>query len=132
MVDAGNHSIRRITPSGVVSTIAGTGQPGMIDGSLAVAQFHGPRGVAIDAAGIIYVSDVDNRRIRRIDVAADRVDTLAGNGIPGYADGVGSTAQFFGMEGIDVLPDGSAVYVADGNEGQGDPPYHRVRVVTLP
>ncbi len=67
VADTDNNTIRKITPEGIVSTVAGqAGQSGLIDGSGAVARFKGPRGVAVDSAGNIYVADSDNDAIRLI------------------------------------------------------------------
>ena len=57
--------------------------------------------------------------------------TLAGAGIAGFADGSGTTAQFYGLEGLEVTPDGTTLYVADGNQGDGSA-FHRIRVVAVP
>ena len=66
VADTGNNAIRRITPDGQVSTIAGDGVAGYRDGSAAQARFNGPAGVALDPAGRIIVADTYNDRIRRI------------------------------------------------------------------
>jgi sugar lactone lactonase YvrE len=128
--DPGNNVIRRITAGGVVSTFAGNGTPTLVDGPCASASFNAARGVAIDAAGNVYVSDIGNQVIRRITVGCT-VQTLAGTGAMGYADGPGSTAEFYGQEGIAVTPDGKTVYVADGNGGDGSA-HHRVRAISIP
>jgi sugar lactone lactonase YvrE len=92
--DAGNHTIRKILPAGVVSTLAGTaGLSGSADGDGAQARFYYPTGVAVDRAGNVYVADNWNNRIRRIS-AAGAVSTLAGSGAVGSADGEGATASF--------------------------------------
>ena len=132
LVDAGNHSIRLVTPDGAVSTLAGTGNPGMVDGGLATAQFKAPRAIAVGDDGMIYVSDLGNHRIRRIDVDGNVVQTLAGDGTPGFADGAGESARFFGQEGMDLSPDGTLLYVADGTEGKVGEPFNRIRVIALP
>jgi hypothetical protein len=89
VADTGNHAIRKVTPDGVVTTLAGTGTPGYRDGPGAHAQFDGPMGVAVDAAGRVIVADAYNDRIRAI--APDgRVTTLAGRAFPGAADGPGA------------------------------------------
>ncbi|MGH8060551.1 MAG: gluconolaconase [Pseudoxanthomonas sp.] len=93
VADTGNHAIRKVTPSGMVSTIAGTGVAGFRDGAAAQAQFNGPIGVAVDARGNVYLADTYNDRIRRID-AQGQVSTVAGGERPGNADGVGAQARF--------------------------------------
>jgi DNA-binding beta-propeller fold protein YncE len=103
----------------------------MKDGPRLSAKFFHPRDVAIDNAGNVYVSDVGNHRIRRIDPQG-RVQTVAGDGTAGFQDGAGAQARFFGQEALDVTPDGKTIYVADGNGGQPAEPYHRIRRVTLP
>src|SRR5690606_11402680 len=81
VADTGNHAIRRITPQGLVTTLAGTGEAGYRDGSTAQAQFHAPMGVAVDALGRVYVADTWNDRIRVIDTDGI-VRTLAGGDRP--------------------------------------------------
>ncbi|MHC9083813.1 gluconolaconase [Luteimonas sp. RIT-PG2_3] len=111
VADTGNHAIRRITPQGVVSTLAGTGIAGFRDGSGAQAQFNGPVGVAVDALGQVYVADTYNDRIRVIR-SDGQVETLAGGERPGKADGWGTLARFDTPTGIAVNADG-ALWVAD-------------------
>jgi secreted PhoX family phosphatase len=108
----GTHTIRAITPAGVVTTVAGlAGSPGSGDGAGAAARFRDPPGIAVDAAGNLYVADQGNHTIRKI--TAGVVTTLAGSaGAPGYADGIGSAARFKDPEGIAVDTAGN-VYVAD-------------------
>jgi sugar lactone lactonase YvrE len=130
VTDSANNVVRRITTGGVVTTYAGNGVANLVDGSCASASFNAARGVAVDAAGNAYVSDIGNHVIRRISVACV-VETLAGNGTAGFADGPGSAAELYGQEGIAVTPDGKTVYVADGNGGNGAA-YHRVRAIAIP
>ena len=93
VADTGNHAIRKVTPEGVVTTLAGNGRPGYRDGPGAQAQFDGPMGLAIDAAGRVIVADAYNDRIRAI--APDGlVTTLAGGATFGDADGAGAQARF--------------------------------------
>jgi sugar lactone lactonase YvrE len=93
VADTGNHAIRKVTPAGVVSTVAGDGTPGFRDGVGAQARFDGPIGVAIGDDGRIYVADTYNDRIRVI--ARDgAVTTLAGGERPGDVDGPGAVARF--------------------------------------
>ena len=93
VADTGNHAIRKISPQGVVTTLAGTGVAGFRDGPGVQAQFNGPVGVAADASGNVYVADTYNDRIRVIR-ADGHVITLAGGEKPGYQDGPGSAARF--------------------------------------
>ena len=93
VADTGNHAIRKISPQGVVTTLAGTGVAGFRDGPGVQAQFNGPVGVAAVASGIVYVADTYNDRIRVIR-ADGHVITLAGGEKPGYQDGPGSAARF--------------------------------------
>ncbi len=110
VADTGNHAIRKIAADGTVSTLAGSGVAGFADGQGAQAQFNGPVGVAVDDAGVVYVADTYNDRIRKI--APDgTVTTLAGNGRPGFLDGAGEGAQFDTPCGIAVGKDG--IYIAD-------------------
>jgi len=124
VTDQGNHTIRKITPSGTVTTLAGTaGQTGTIDGLGAAARFNVPAGVATDTSGNVYVADSQNHTIRKV-TPAGLVTTLAG--WPGYAasdDGIGDWAAFNAPRGLASDSSGN-LYVAD----QGN---RTVRKVTL-
>jgi len=110
VTDYGNNRIREITPSGVVTTFAGTGTAGGSDGSLTSATFNGPLGITFDASGNIYIADYSGSLIRKI--ASGYVSTLAGSGYQGTTDGTGSGASFDHPSGLRV--DGSGnVYVTD-------------------
>jgi len=95
VADTFNHSIRKIMPDGMVSTVAGVaGEPGSADGTVAEARFHSPQGVAVDGAGNVYVADTGNYTIRRI-TPAGQVSTVAGApGIVGSTDGPATAARF--------------------------------------
>jgi len=93
VADTGNNVIRKISKTGVVSTLAGTGRAGFADGAALQAQFNGPTGVAADSHGNIYVADTYNDRIRMIS-ASGIVTTVAGTGVPGYLDGQSGEARF--------------------------------------
>ena len=91
--DRGDHRIRRITPAGVASTFAGSGLAAWADGAGASASFRGPEGLVIDSAGVVFVADTQNHRIRRI-TPLGAVTTLAGTGAAAFADGMGTSAAF--------------------------------------
>ena len=117
VADTGNSTIRRITPAGVVTTLAGTaGMPGSADGAGAAARFDHPAGMAVDGAGNVYVADEANHTIRKI-TATGVVTTLAGTaGVSGSADGTRADARFNLPTGLAVDCTGN-VYVADWNNG---------------
>lgn len=128
VADFDNNRIRRVDLDGSVQTVAG-GAAGYVDGPVASARFDGPQGLAVTTSGDIYVTDANNYRIRRISGGA--VSTIAGSGIAGYSDGNDLLrAQFFGLEGLAVTPDGTRLFVADGNRGEPQP-FNRVRSVRL-
>ncbi|MCC6748219.1 MAG: hypothetical protein IT371_11200 [Deltaproteobacteria bacterium] len=109
VADTNNHRIRLIE-NGQVSSLAGTGEPGYADGPAATAQFNSPRGVAVDAAGKVYVAEHLGQRIRVID--RGQVSTLAGDGREGWKDGPAASAQFMYPTGLAVRGDGTVI-VAD-------------------
>ncbi len=116
VADTGNSAIRRITPAGVVTTIAGSGFKGSADGTANLAAFNQPSGIVLDSAGNLYVCDTFNDTVRKI-TPDGVVTTLAGvAGVGGYADGPMATALFNFPTGIAI--DGSGnLFVADtGNE----------------
>ena len=94
VADAGNQTVRKITPAGLVTTLAGApGLRGSADGTANSARFSSPTGVAVDAAGNVFVADTLNLTIRKI-TPAGVVTTLAGlAGSRGSADGIGSAAR---------------------------------------
>lgn len=130
VADQNNHRIRAITFDGRVSTYAGSGQIASVNGTSAAASFNRPQGLAIDATGNLFVTEIDGYRVRRISPDGD-VTTVAGAGTGGYTDGEPMQAQFFGLEGLDVSGDGRTLFIADGNRGTNEPS-HRIRRVVLP
>lgn len=123
VADTKNNAIRRITPLGFVTTLAGAGFPGYADGAANQARFLSPTRIAIDPEGTLYVADTGNHLIRKISPSG-AVSTVAGAfvrqpriGISGgYADGTGSEARFNSPTGIVVEANGD-LYIADsGNE----------------
>jgi sugar lactone lactonase YvrE len=117
IADTDNNKIRKITPGGLVSTLAGSGQEGYADGQGTNASFYKPYALAVDASGNIYVADTYNNIIRKI-TAAGLVSTIAGtSGIPGSSDGQGTAAGFNNPYGIAVDVAGT-IYVADANNNK--------------
>ena len=114
VADTGNHTIRKITPDGTVSTFAGSaGQGGSADGIGSAARFFSPQGIAADAVGTLYIADTGNHTIRKI-TTAGIVSTLAGSpGVSGNADGTSSIARF-NLPNSLALDGAGAIYVADG------------------
>jgi DNA-binding beta-propeller fold protein YncE len=97
VADTGNHLIRKIS-AGVVSTVAGDGIAGKVDGALGQARFSAPAGLAVSPDGTLVVADAGNHVIRA--VSADAVSTLAGTGVATYLDGLPAAAAFNGAQGI--------------------------------
>ena len=121
VADYCNYRIRKISPSGAVTTLAGSGSQAFANGLGSEASFYDPFGVAVDSNGIVYVGDAGNNRIRRIDTSGN-VTTLAGSGNAEFADGVGSAASFYSPRHVAVDSTGT-VFVADFNN-------HRIRQIT--
>ena len=123
VADKANHTIRKVTPAGVVTTVAGlAGTPGSADGTGSAARFYYPEDIAIDGAGILYVADSYNNAIRKIESGV--VTTLAGTaGAPAaYTDGTGSAARFSNPRSL-ALDSAGNLYVADTSA-------HTIRKVT--
>ncbi|MEI6569779.1 MAG: cadherin-like beta sandwich domain-containing protein, partial [Verrucomicrobiota bacterium] len=121
VADCYNNRIRKITPAGVVTTLAGSGAFAYTNGTGTNAAFFFPYDVAVDASGNVYVGDSRNYRIRTVS-SAGVVTTLAGSGTQGFADGAGATAKFYSTFGV-AVDSGGIVYVADAQNT-------RVRKVT--
>ena len=111
VADWGNHRIRKVTPAGVVSTIAGSGIASYADGTGSEASFYWPTGVSVNSVGEVFVADIGNHRIRKI-TTTGVVTTFAGSGVAGYADGRSMEASFHDPSGVLVDTIGN-VYVAD-------------------
>jgi sugar lactone lactonase YvrE len=120
-----NHGVRKVTPAGVVSTVAGPSTPntsGFVDGPASSARFKEPNGIAIDAAGNIYITEYGNHAIRMIPktsgtyfgkpMTAGEVATIAGNGTAGTAGGSLSDARFNTPLGIAVDKSGN-LYISE-------------------
>jgi hypothetical protein len=116
------HRIRKIYPSGTVTTMAGNGAAGFADGLGGAARFNEPDGIVADPFGNLYVTEHGNHAIRKI-TQEGRVTTVAGTGVPGFRDGDKSVAQFNGPGGIGWDRTGNLVVADTGN--------HSVRAVKL-
>jgi gliding motility-associated-like protein len=114
IADRLNNRIRKINTSGIVSTAAGTGSAGAVDGPALSASFYEPSAVACDTSGNVYIADTKNYKIRKLDPAGN-VTTVAGIGVFGTTNGPAAVARFGFPAGLCVTPSGNTIYVADYN-----------------
>ncbi|MET9804489.1 RICIN domain-containing protein [Streptomyces sp. NPDC006368] len=125
VTDYGNCRVRKIAADGTISTVAGNGSagPGGDGGPAVSAQLNNPHGVAVDGAGVLYIADADNHRVRK--VAADgTISTVAGTGSAGFGgdDGPATSAQL-NLPLAVVVDSAGNLYVSEYNN-------HRVRKIT--
>jgi hypothetical protein len=120
VADTFNHRVRKIV-QGQVSTVAGSGQAGFADGKASLAAFKYPAGLDVDGQGGVVLADKDNHRVRRIDIAAGTVSTVAGSGAQGFLDGPALSAIFNGPSSV-ALDAAGKIYVAG-------PANHRIRLI---
>jgi sugar lactone lactonase YvrE len=122
--DTNNHRIRRITPSGQISTVAGSGPVGLLAGGFAgdggpatSARLFGPRGLGIDERGNLLIADTVNQRIRRVSALNGTISTVAGSGQQGFAgdDGDPLAARFRNPTALSVDVLGRVHVVDEGN-----------------
>lgn len=118
----GSSRIRKITPQAVVTTYAGSGTEGYLDGPAAEAQFDGLTSITVDAQGNVYAGETANYRVRMITPAGE-VSTYSGSGVSGFADGDGGTAMFKSPQGLTIDAAGT-IYMADYSN-------YRIRKITL-
>lgn len=136
ILDQRNQRIRRIAPDGTMSTVVGIGPPGAYGGDggpPSAAQLNFPAGgnppigggIAMDGQGRLYISDMLNNRVRRVDFGLNTIETVAGNGTAGYGGDGGSAvdAMLNNPRDLEIGPDGR-LYIVDKLN-------HRIRVVNL-
>jgi len=111
IADSGNHKIRKISSSGILSTVAGSGTTGSADGIGTAASFWGPTGIAIDQDNNLIIADAGNNKIRKI-TPAGVVSTIAGSGTTGTADGAAASATFFNPTNVCIDKDGN-IFISD-------------------
>ena len=111
VADRYGHTIRKISPDGIVTTLAGSGNTGSEDGTGTAASFNEPWGLCVGSDGNIYVADTKNNLIRKVTPQGE-VTTYAGNGNYGITDGPAAAASFGTPTGIDMDSDGN-LYIAD-------------------
>jgi DNA-binding beta-propeller fold protein YncE len=129
VTDYDNNQLRLVGLDGTTMTLSGATQAGFVDGSMSAARFSHPQAMSAAASGDIYITDLGNFRVRRI--VGDTIETIAGDGKGGWADSDDPlAAEFYGLEGLAVVPDGSMVYVADGNRGDAVP-FNRIRQIEI-
>lgn len=121
IADTRNARIRKVNPKGIITTIAGTGIPGNLgDGGLATAaQLYTPTDVAIDHKGNIYIADIKNNTIRKVDKVTGVINIIAGNGISGYSgdNGLATAAAISTPQAIAVDTSGN-LFIADYNNSR--------------
>jgi sugar lactone lactonase YvrE len=113
VADSGNNRIRKITPAGLVTTLAGNGFAGFADGNGLNSSFNFPCDITIDSGGTLYVADTNNHLIRKIDTSGN-VTTLAGNRIGQLTNGIGINTSFSFPRGV-ALDSWGNLYVADSS-----------------
>jgi sugar lactone lactonase YvrE len=115
IADSSNHRIRKVTPAGIISTVAGNGtRSDSGNGGLATAaQLNSPEGVAVDSAGNLYIADTGNQRIRKV-TPAGIISTVAGNGTLGYSgDQARATAAQLNLPDSVAIDSAGNLYIAD-------------------
>lgn len=116
VADRSNHRIRKIDAGGNITTVAGTGASGYSGDNAAAtaAQLNAPRGIAVDAAGNVYIADQANHRVRKLTIATGTIATVAGNGTQGFSgdNGPATAAAFNGIYAL-ALDAAGNMYICD-------------------
>lgn len=116
VTDTAAHTVRKVTPDGMVTTLAGmAGKTGSDDGQGSAARFASPRGIALDAAGNVYVADSGNHVIRKISPAGVVTTWVGAIGQSGNADGAATTARFNQPTRL-TFDSAGVLYVTDQNQ----------------
>jgi len=119
VADSINNRVRKVTPLGIISTVAGNGNAGFAgDGGAALgAELNDPAGVALDSQGNLYIADFYNSRVRRV-APSGVISTVAGNGTIGsYGDGGPATAAALSLPTGVAVDQAGNLYIADGGAG---------------
>ena len=119
IADPGNNRIRRVNKFGIISTFAGTNTEGYNGdgGPATAAQLNTPYGVATDIPGDVYIADVDNERIRKVN-SSGTISTIAGNGIAGYGGDFGPATAAALNEPTGIAVGYEVIYIADAWNGR--------------
>lgn len=114
-VDQDNQAMRRISPAGIITTMAGNGTPGFSgdNGPATAAQLNFPQGIAVDSMGNIYIADFYNRRIRKVSAATGIITTVAGGGPGPYGDNGPATAAVISDASAVGIDHKGNIYIAD-------------------
>ena len=121
VADRANNRIRKVAADGEASTLTGTGSAGDLNGTIDLAEVNQPIGIAVTNTGLVYITELGNHAIRRVE-SNGTVSTLAGGASPGFLDALGTTARFSRPTGLAIDSD-SQLLVADREN-------HRIRKVT--
>jgi len=120
IVEAANHVVRKVSPTGAISTLAGTGVPGFSGdgGPAASAMLWFPNAIAIDGSGNLYIAEVNNQRVRKINLASGIITTVAGNGTRGFFGDGGPATSANLCDPIGVAADSAGnLFISDvGNQ----------------
>ncbi len=127
LAETASHVIRKVDPTGIITTFAGTGTQGYSgdNGPATAAQLDSPQGLTLDATNNLYIADTHNHRIRKITAATGIITTIAGTGLPGF-DGDSGPATASHLN----LPTALAIDSTTGNLYLADTQNHRIRKIT--